>query len=152
METHRCFQAYWLDVRIIVVRPDCVPCQAELTAATPSHRYKAPPGTSTTPAIPALIAHSQAQAFNHTHLVPTRASSSSVSIYGVPYSEHSSFLELTCFALSLDWVRMIATVNVGSARGREKINGWVEKWKTEREKRRREGQGIVVSSRNGDYW
>lgn len=35
---------------------------------------------------------------------------------GVPYSEHSSFFELTCFALSCPGpdVRMIATVNVGN--------------------------------------
>lgn len=35
---------------------------------------------------------------------------------GVPYSEHSSFFELTCFALSVPGpdVRMIATVNVGN--------------------------------------
>lgn len=35
---------------------------------------------------------------------------------GVPYSEHSSFFELTCFALSLPGpdLRMIATVNVGN--------------------------------------
>jgi DNA cross-link repair 1A protein len=37
-------------------------------------------------------------------------------IIGVPYSEHSSFFELTCFALSVPGpdVRMIATVNVGN--------------------------------------
>ena len=35
---------------------------------------------------------------------------------GVPYSEHSSFFELTCFALSMPGpdVKMIATVNVGN--------------------------------------
>lgn len=35
---------------------------------------------------------------------------------GVPYSEHSSFFELTCFALSVPGpdVKMIATVNVGN--------------------------------------
>jgi hypothetical protein len=33
---------------------------------------------------------------------------------GVPYSEHSSFFELTCFALSMPGpdLKMIATVNV----------------------------------------
>ena len=35
---------------------------------------------------------------------------------GIPYSEHSSFFELTCFALSVPGpdVKMIATVNVGN--------------------------------------
>ena len=35
---------------------------------------------------------------------------------GVPYSEHSSFFELTCFALSVPGpdLKMIATVNVGN--------------------------------------
>ena len=35
---------------------------------------------------------------------------------GVPYSEHSSFFELSCFALSMPGpdLRMIATVNVGN--------------------------------------
>ena len=35
---------------------------------------------------------------------------------GVPYSEHSSFFELTCFALSMPGhdLKMIATVNVGN--------------------------------------
>jgi DNA cross-link repair 1A protein len=37
---------------------------------------------------------------------------------GIPYSEHSSFFELTCFALSVPGpdVKMIATVNVGNER------------------------------------
>lgn len=37
-------------------------------------------------------------------------------VLGVPYSEHSSFFELTCFALSLPGadLKMIATVNVGN--------------------------------------
>ena len=56
-------------------------------------------------------------------------------LYGVPYSEHSSFFELTCFALSLDWVKMIATVNVGSQASRAKINRWIEKWEAERKRR-----------------
>ena len=37
-------------------------------------------------------------------------------VIGVPYSEHSSFFELTCFALSVPGLelKMIATVNVGN--------------------------------------
>jgi len=41
-----------------------------------------------------------------------------VEIYGVPYSEHSSFFELCCFCLSFDWRRIVPTVNGGSARSR----------------------------------
>ena len=70
-------------------------------------------------------------------------------LYGVPYSEHSSFVELTCFALSLDWGRMIATVNVGREASRGKMAKWVEWWEAERRKR---GVGEVVPFRAPDYW
>lgn len=77
-------------------------------------------------------------------------------LYGVPYSEHSSFFELTCFALSCDWVKMIATVNVHSQKSRAKMARWVEKWEVERRKRRAEGTDIategVVAYRRIDYW
>ncbi|KAA1089859.1 hypothetical protein PGTUg99_023884 [Puccinia graminis f. sp. tritici] len=43
-----------------------------------------------------------------------------VEVYGVPYSEHSSFFELSCFCISFDWVRMIPTVNSGSPGSRKK--------------------------------
>lgn len=70
-------------------------------------------------------------------------------LYGVPYSEHSSFFELTCFALSLDWGRMIATVNVGRESSRGKMAKWVEKWEAERKKR---GKTEIVQFRAPDYW
>lgn len=47
---------------------------------------------------------------------------------------------------------MIATVNVGSERGRDKINGWIEKWKAEGNKRRQAGHSRVVEYRSEDYW
>ena len=47
---------------------------------------------------------------------------------------------------------MIATVNVGSERGRDKINGWIEKWKAEDNKRRQAGHSRVVEYRSEDYW
>ena len=76
-------------------------------------------------------------------------STSTLQMYGVPYSEHSSFFELTCFAMSLDWGRMIATVNVGSENSRGKMGKWVERWDAERKKR---GKGEIVKPRDPDYW
>ena len=76
-------------------------------------------------------------------------STQALQVYGVPYSEHSSFFELTCFALSLDWGKMIATVNVGSENARNKMGKWIERWDAERKKR---GKGEVVEYRAKDYW
>jgi DNA cross-link repair 1A protein len=67
----------------------------------------------------------------------------------VPYSEHSSFFELTCFALSLDWARIVATVNVESAASRAKISAWIARWEAERRKR---SPGSVVPYRTLEYW
>lgn len=55
-----------------------------------------------------------------------RGSSLKYMLYGVPYSEHSSFFELTCFALSLngEGCKMIATVNVGNEKSRGKMKKW----------------------------
>ena len=77
-----------------------------------------------------------------------RNSTTALQVYGVPYSEHSSFFELTCFALSLDWNRMIATVNVGSESSRGKMAKWVERWEKERKSR---GKVEVVKYREIDY-
>ncbi|PLW10338.1 hypothetical protein PCANC_19671 [Puccinia coronata f. sp. avenae] len=55
-----------------------------------------------------------------------------VEIYGVPYSEHSSFFELSCFCMSFDWVRIIPTVNNGNPASRAKMKSWIDRWKTER--------------------
>jgi DNA cross-link repair 1A protein len=69
-------------------------------------------------------------------------------MYGVPYSEHSSFFELTCFAMSCDWAKMIATVNVGNERSRMKMAKWVERWEIDK-KRCKEA---MVKPRAADYW
>lgn len=73
----------------------------------------------------------------------------------MPYSEHSSFVrcccdalesnaltrpaslqfELSAFALSVDYDRIIATVNVGSPQSRAKMAKWFERWKAERKRR-----------------
>ncbi|KAI5834154.1 DRMBL-domain-containing protein [Schizophyllum commune Tattone D] len=111
--------------------------------------FTQPAGTDLSPPIPTIIARGQSKAYTHTDLRPTRNSSPLLQLYGVPYSEHSSFFELTCFALSFDWVRMIATVNVGSESSRGKMAKWVQRWEAERKKR---GKVEVVGARREDYW
>ena len=51
--------------------------------------------------------------------------------------------------MSLDWGRMIATVNVGSENSRGKMGRWVERWDAERKKR---GKGEIVKPRDPNYW
>ena len=111
--------------------------------------FSAPSGTETLPAIAPIISRTQAKTFTHANLTPMKNSTPALQIFGVPYSEHSSFVELTCFALSLDWGRMIATVNVGSEASRGKMAKWFERWEAEKKKR---GKIEVVPSRDPEYW
>lgn len=67
-------------------------------------------------------------------LVPQRGSTREAHCFGVPYSEHSSFRELTMFCCALRIDKIIPTVNVGSAKSRERMKGWCEKWATEKKK------------------
>ncbi|KZF23680.1 DRMBL-domain-containing protein [Xylona heveae TC161] len=67
-------------------------------------------------------------------LVPQRGSTREAKCFGVPYSEHSSFRELTVFACALRIDRIIPTVNVGSAKSREKMKAWIERWALEKKK------------------
>ena len=67
-------------------------------------------------------------------LVPQRGSTSRASCFGVPYSEHSSFRELTMFCTALRIERVIPTVNVGSAKSRERMKTWCERWTAEKKK------------------
>ncbi len=86
------------------------------------------------PDINLVIRRDQKRNFTDAYLRPMRGSSRQYMLFGehvagwaqrnwvdkgasgVPYSEHSSFFELTCFALSVPGpdVKMIATVNVGT--------------------------------------
>jgi len=67
-------------------------------------------------------------------LVPQRGSTREASCFGVPYSEHSSFRELTMFCCALRIEKIIPTVNVGSAPGRAKMKQWIDRWLAERRK------------------
>lgn len=67
-------------------------------------------------------------------LVPLRGSTKEASCFGVPYSEHSSFRELTMFICALRVEKVVPTVNVGSAASRTKMKNWIEKWLAERKK------------------
>lgn len=80
-------------------------------------------------------------------LVPQRGSTRDSNCFGVPYSEHSSFRELTMFCCALRINRIIPTVNVGSARSREKMKGWIEKWDLEKKK-----NGLYTVEASAEGW
>ncbi|KAE9398583.1 DRMBL-domain-containing protein [Gymnopus androsaceus JB14] len=111
--------------------------------------FTQPAGTDQVASIETIISRAQRNAFTYSDLHQGRGSSSTLQVYPVPYSEHSSFFELTCFAMSFEWGKMIATVNVGSETSRGKMAKWVEKWEKER---RKKGREYVVPSRKDDYW
>ena len=112
-------------------------------------RYSPPVGTGKSPSVSSIISRSSQKKFTCADLQPSGKSSSPVLIYPIPYSEHSSFYELTCFAMSFNWTKMIATVNVGSEANRKKMFNWVSKWEAERKKR---GKDIIITHRHPDYW
>lgn len=115
-----------------------------------------PPSGADTANLQNIVQRDQSRIYNWSYLRPMRNSTPTVMLYGVPYSEHSSFFELTCFALSIQYVRMIATVNVGSAKSRAKMNLWFEKWETERKRREKNAadgrKDAVIVARHQEYW
>ncbi|CAA93588.2 DNA 5' exonuclease [Schizosaccharomyces pombe] len=74
-----------------------------------------------------------------------RGSTDKVAAFVAPYSEHSSFYDLTMFCLSMNIGHIIPTVNVGSQRSREKMNVWLDRWAWRRKK-----QGLL-SLENVDW-
>lgn len=96
-----------------------------------------PPGNRSTdsPAVGTVL-HSEGwkSRFTMKDLTAQRGSTKEAHCFGVPYSEHSSFRELTMFCCALRIGRVVPTVNVGSAKSRERMKGWIEKWEGERKK------------------
>jgi len=111
-------------------------------------RFSPPNGAGLVTDISSTLAKAQRRQFTWQDLKQSKGSDMNLQVYAVPYSEHSSFFELTCFALSIEWEKMIATVNIGSEASRAKMNQWFERWKKERAKRKEP----VVQYRNVDYW
>lgn len=115
-----------------------------------------PEGTLATslkqPSVIQMLSRELQRSYNPSWMTPTKDSTRTVEAYGVPYSEHSSFAELTCFAVSMDVVRIIPTVNVGSKKSRQNMNGWIERWAQERKRRKAAGEPLMVPHRTMDYW
>ena len=98
--------------------------------------YRPPQGRATdSPAVHTVL-HSASwrSRFSYGDLHPQRGSTRDAACFGVPYSEHSSFRELTMFCCALRIDRIIPTVNVGSAKSREKMRAWCERWTAEKKK------------------
>ncbi|KAI8138571.1 DNA repair metallo-beta-lactamase-domain-containing protein [Fennellomyces sp. T-0311] len=81
-------------------------------------------------------------------LRPQKTTISTVRIYGVPYSEHSSFRELASFVSSLRIRRIVPTVNVGSQSSREKQVAILDRW----QKEKKEKDICIVSYPSEEYW
>jgi len=111
-------------------------------------RFSPPGGAGLVTDISSMLTNAQRRQFTWEDLRQMKGSNVNLQVYAVPYSEHSSFFELTCFALSVEWEKMIATVNIGSEASRAKMDQWFERWKKERTKRK----GSVVHYRDIDYW
>lgn len=77
--------------------------------------------------------------FGYRDFVAQRGSTKEAMCFGVPYSEHSSFRELSMFVMGLRIEKIIPTVNVGSEQSRKRMKAWIDRWTAERRK-----GGLVV--------
>ncbi|KAI8641957.1 DNA repair metallo-beta-lactamase-domain-containing protein [Parasitella parasitica] len=68
-----------------------------------------------------------------------------IKLFGVPYSEHSSFRELASFVASLDIQQIIPTVNVSQSQA---MSAYLDKWQDEKRARRIQ----VVHYPNQEHW
>lgn len=98
--------------------------------------YRPPNSRFTESPLVSTVLHSDnwKSRYSMAELVPQRGSTREANCFGVPYSEHSSFRELTMFCCALRIDKIIPTVNVGSAKSRERMKGWCEKWAAEKKK------------------
>ncbi|KIJ20718.1 hypothetical protein PAXINDRAFT_66030 [Paxillus involutus ATCC 200175] len=110
--------------------------------------YTSPSGSDLNPPVQTIISRGQSRLFSYADLKPMQKSSYTIQMFGVPYSEHSSFFELTCFAMSSEWGKMIATVNIGSERSRDRMAKWVERWESEKKRTK----VSAIQPRATDYW
>ncbi|CAG8545108.1 3927_t:CDS:10, partial [Cetraspora pellucida] len=69
-------------------------------------------------------------------LISPSYNSPTCQIFGVPYSEHSSFRELAAFIMSLNIGRIIPTVNIESEESRKEMDYWLNKWQNEKKKKK----------------
>ncbi|TKA57709.1 hypothetical protein B0A53_00858 [Rhodotorula sp. CCFEE 5036] len=104
------------------------------------------------PSIAKILQIEQQRKFSPAGLYPQRDSTPLTMAFGVPYSEHSSFFELTCFCLSLDYTRVIPTVNVHTANSRNKMKAWIDRWAAEKKRRKDAKLPRIVPFRNINYW
>lgn len=68
-----------------------------------------------------------------------------IKLFGVPYSEHSSFRELASFIASLEIFNIIPTVNINQL---QSMSNYFDKWQQEKSSKRIE----VVNYPNQDHW
>jgi DNA cross-link repair 1A protein len=108
----------------------------------PNSRFTESPSVQTV-----LHSSSWKTQFTMRDLTPQRGSTSRASCFGVPYSEHSSFRELTMFCCALRIDKIIPTVNVANAKTREKMKAWCDKWAADKRK-----NGLFRLSENGTDW
>ncbi|KAK9454109.1 beta-lactamase-like protein [Dipodascopsis uninucleata] len=94
-----------------------------------------------------LIIKSWTSEFSVSDLKPARGSTPQVMYFDIPYSEHSSFRDLTCFCTSLDVHRIIPTVNVGTQSSRDNMKAWFDKWAAYRKH-----VGLLQITREQDRW